>query len=363
VYLKDSSLFAASIDTQRLELTGGALPVVDGVLERSGVAQVAIADNGTLVMIPGGLPLARPLRTLVWVDRLGKEEPLSARPRAYHHLRLSPDGKQVAVEIRDEEHDIWIWDLEREALTRLTTGPTSEGYPVWTPDGRHILYRSDNESGTTVFLRAADGTGNAVKLIHDREDASPQSLSRDGKQLIYRGATDKTARDLMLLPIDPPGPARPLIQTEFTEDNGQVSPDGRWIAYETNDSGQRQVFVRPFPDVDTAKVPVSSGGGSFAKWSRDGRELFYVGVVDGRQTLVSSSVPVVAAGAKFTSGKARTLFSMSTYLIGATQTYDVALDGRRLLMIKEPVETPPPPPSITVVTHWFEELRERVKGK
>jgi hypothetical protein len=184
-------------------------------------------------------------------------------------------------------------------------------------------------------------------------------LSQDGKQLVYRSFTAKTARDLMLLPLDPVGSPTPLIQTAFGEDNGQVSPDGRWIAYESNDSGQRDVFVRPFPAVDTSKVPVSSGGGSFAKWSPDGRQLFYVGIADGKQALVSVGVPALPAGSKFTSTKPQALFPMASYLVGATQTYDVAPGGRRVLMVKRGVDTAPPP-SITVVTNWFDELRARV---
>jgi serine/threonine-protein kinase len=246
VYTRSGTLFAVAIDPKRFELNGSPVPMVEGV-----VAQFDVADNGTLVFMPG-TPADSPKRTLVWVDRQGREEPLSAKPRAYHHLRLSPDGRQIAVEIRDEENDIWTWDLVRKTLTRLTIGPSSDGYPVWTHDGRHVIYRSTGARGTTMFRRAADGTGSAATLLHAPADISPQSLSQDDKQLVYRGLNPKTGRDLMLLPLDPTGSPTPLIQTEFTEDNGHVSPDGRWIAYESNESGAREVFVRPFPAVVTS---------------------------------------------------------------------------------------------------------------
>ena len=301
-------------------------------------------------------------RTIVWVDRQGKEEPIAAKSRNYFHLRLSPDGKSIALESRDEEDDIWIWDLAREALTRLTFGPASEGYPVWTSDSRRVLYRSEDRAGTTIFRKAADGTGVAERLAHNQFDASPNSLSPDGKHLVYRGATANTsrARDLMLLPLDPAGPARPLVQTEFIEDNGEVSPDGRWIAYESNESGQRDVFVRPFPATDTGKWQVTFGGATRPIWSRNTRELFYIATVDGNETLMGVGIPPLSAGSAFAYGKPAVVFSMASYFTGAIRAVDISADGRRFLVVKNG-DNAAPPPSITVVSHWFDELRARVK--
>src|SRR5688572_25008593 len=358
VYSRDDILYAMAIDTKRFELTDSPVEIVENVLSGE---QFAIADNGTLVFMPGGGESeAVSRRTLVWVDRQGKEEPIAAKSRNYSHVRLSPDGKRIAIESRDEEHDIWIWDLAREALTRLTFGPEGEGYPVWTPDSRRVVYRSLDRAGTTIFRKTADGTGIAERLAHDEIEASPNSLSPDGKQLVYRGETAKTNRDLMLLPLDPAGPARPLLQTASTEDNGEVSPDGRWIAYESNESGNWEIFVRPFPAADTGKWQVTSGGGTRPMWSRSTGELFYIVGADGKETLMGVGVPLLPAGSAFTYGKPAVMFSMASYLPGAIRAFDISADGRRFLVVKNGDNTAPRP-SITVVSHWLDELRARVK--
>jgi eukaryotic-like serine/threonine-protein kinase len=356
VYSREGTLYAVPIDTKRFELTGSPVEIVGRILSGT---QFAIADNGTLAFMPGGGESeAVSRRMLVWVDRQGKEEPIAAKSRNYFHIRLSPDGKKIAIESRDEEHDIWIW----EALTRLTFGPDGEGYPVWTPDSRRILYRSDDRAGSTIFRKAADGTGNAERLAQNQFDASPNSLSPDGKHLVYRGATANTsaARDLMLLPLDPAGPARPLVQTAFAEDNGEVSPDGRWIAYESYESGTSEIFVRPFPAVDTGKWQVTTSGATRPMWSRNSRELFYVAGGDGNETLMGVGVPPLPAGSAFTYDKAAVVLSMASYHAGAIRAFDISADGRRFLVVKNGDNTAPRP-SFTVVSHWFDELRARVK--
>jgi Tol biopolymer transport system component len=357
VYSREGALHAVAIDTKRFEVTGSPVEIVERVLSGT---QFAIADNGTLAFMPGGGESeAVSRRTIVWVDRQGKEEPIAAKSRNYFHVRLSPDSKKIALESRDEEHDIWIWDLAREALTRLTFGPAGEGYPVWTPDSRRVLYRSDDRAGTTIFRKAADGTGIAERLAHSEIEASPNSLSPGGRHLVYRGGTAKTDRDLMLLPLDPLGPARPLVQTAFTEDNGEVSPDGRWIAYESNESGTYEIFVRPFPATETGKWQVTTGGATRPMWSRNSRERLYVTGTDGNETLMGMGVPPLPVGSAFTNGKAAVVLSLASYHAGAIRAFDISADGRRFLLVKNGDNAAPP--SITVVSHWFDELRARVK--
>ena len=368
VYIQDATLFAVAIDTKRFEVRGGSVPIVEGVHEQppSGAGQFAIADNGTLVFAPGSALSAQ--RTLVWVDRQGQEAPIPATPRAYGYPRLSPDGKQIAVESRDDEDDVWIWDLAREALTRLTFGPALDHYPVWTSDSRRVIYQTLDSSGSTIFRKAADGTGTAERLAQSTLDLLPESLSPDGKQLVARETErGKTGIDLLLLPLDPAGRAKPLIQTNFDELNGEVSPDGRWIAYQSNESGQQMdVFVRPFPAVDTGKWQVTSGGGWEPLWSRNGRELFCRALSGGGMKLVAVPVPEQSAGSSFTYGKPEVVFPFAGYLVlgggAAGRTYDISPDGRRFLMVKTR-DNMMLRPSITVVSHWFDELRARVPGK
>ena len=270
VYIHDATLLAIAVDMKRLEPRGGPVSVVEGVDETnvSGAGQFAIADNGTLVYVPGSSLGGQ--RTLVWVDWQGHEEPIPAKPRAYKYPRLSPDGKQIVVDSVDEENDIWVWDLARESLSRLTFGPAVDSYPVWTRDGRQIVYEtSDSDRSGAILRRAADGTGAAEPLVKGGVNPHPLALSPDGKLLVYGDVGSATGTDLMVVPLDPLGAAKPLLNSPFEERNGDVSPDGRWIAYTSNESGGvTNVFVRPFPAVDTGKWQVITAGGSVPAWSR-----------------------------------------------------------------------------------------------
>jgi hypothetical protein len=365
VYVHDAILFAVKIDMKRFEVSGGPMPVVEDVSESntSGAGQFAIADNGTLVFAPGSSS-GSATRTLEWVDRQGHEELIPAQSQSYHYPRLSPDGRQIAVDSSDVENGIWIWDLARASLTRLTFGPALDQYPVWTSDSRRVIYKTsdtDQANVFNIFRSAADGTGKAERLTQSKLDSTPQSLSPDGKLLVYRETNPGTGFDLMVLPLDPAGPARPLVQTKFDELNGEVSPDGRWIAYQSNESGTRMnIVVRPFPAVDTARWQVTTGGGSQPLWSRSGRELFYlVTQPGGIVVLAVVPVPVMPAGSSFTYGKPAILFPMTGYYLSTGRSYDISPDGRRFLMVKSHIDTTTRP-SITVVSHWFDELKTRV---
>lgn len=364
VYIHDATLLAIAVDMKRLEPRGGPVSVIEGVSEAnvSGAGQFAIADNGTLVYLPGGSSGAR--RTLTWVDRQGHEEPIPAKSHAYRYPRLSPDGKQIAVDSVDEENDIWVWDLARESLSRLTFGPARDSYPIWTRDSRRILYdTSDVDGSGTIFRRAADGTGAAEALVKGVSPL-PLSMSPDGRMLVYADVGSATGSDLMALPLDPPGAAKPLLNSPFEERNGDVSPDGRWIAYTSNESsGVTNVFVRPFPAVDTGKWQVTTAGGSAPLWSRNGRELFCaLAQPGGPQALAVIPIPVIPASASFTYGRPEVLFSLANYYANVGRSYDASPDGRRFLLLKSDMVTALHP-GLTVVSHWVDELRARVTGK
>jgi hypothetical protein len=277
VYGAVGGLRAVRFDVDRLELLGNAVAVLPQVaITQFGAMNFDLANDGTLLYVPGGAQEAA--RSVVWVDREGREEPTKVPPRAFAYARLSPDGAQLALDARDQDSDIWIWSFSRETLTRLTFDPATDRFPVWTPDGRRVIFGSDRQNAAglaNVFSQSVDGTGVAERLTTSGDHLQvPMTVSADGKTLVFR-ETLPTA-DLMTLSLDADHKIRPLVKTPFTEQNAEISPDGRWLAYESNDSGRFEVFVRPFPDVDAGRWQISTQGGTQPLWSKTGQELFYL---------------------------------------------------------------------------------------
>ena len=290
-----------------------------------------------------------------WIA-IGQEEAIAAPARPYVATRLSPDGTHVALEIEDQDHDIWVWDLTRKTLTRVTTDPGSDQSPVWMPDGRRLLF-SSQAGGVlgSLFWQAADGTGTAERLLIDSPYVQrPSSVVADGTRVLFMEGAD-----LMMLTLGNDRRVQPVIQTAQIEQNGVISPDGRWLAYDSNDSGPSQIFVRPFPNANEGKAQVSTGGGSQPLWSRNGRELFYM-APDG--TLMGVSVE---PGRKWIAGMPTKVIERP-YFGGvgnsSPRTYDVSPDGQRFLMLKQ-VASPDQsaaPARIVVVQNWVEELKRLV---
>jgi len=359
VYALRGTLLAAPFDEARLEVTGGPVSLIEGVATAgiwTGAAHFSFSDTGSLVYVHGFEDEIA--RTLVWVDREGREEPLAAEPRAYTYPRISPDGTRVALDIRDQEQDIWIWDFAREMLTRLTFDAGRDLYPLWTPDGRRIVFSSgvSSDGAANLFWKAADGTGAAERLTDSPFHQVPQSISPDGKRLVYRETTVNNRSDLRVLSLDGERSSEALQATEYDERNGEVSPDGHWLAYQSNESGQGEIYVRTFPNVNEGRWQISTGGGTRPLWGPDGRELFYL--ARGGRLMV---VPV-QTDPSFTVGSAKRLFGEPYYSEAriAGRTYDISPSGRRFLMIKETGEDTSVPLSMTVVLNWFEELKARV---
>ena len=235
------------------------------------MAQADVSRTGTLAYWSGDTETPR---RLVWVDRSGREEVIPAPPRPYYTPRLSPDGSRVVLFANDAERDQWIWEFSRATLTRLTATPATELYGEWTPDGRRIVFNSDVEGTRALYWRAADGTGAVERLLAASEPLFPMSLTPDGTRLVYaRG--ERSASDLHSLSLDGERRSEPLIVSEFDETEAQVSRDGHWLAYQSNASGQYEVYVQPFPEVNQGRWQISTAGGTEPVWSRDGRELFY----------------------------------------------------------------------------------------
>ena len=359
IYGIDGTMRAVPFDLDRLEVVGNPVPIVEDVITKaSGAAAFALAGDGSLVYLTGpGATRGGAARTLVWVERDGRQEPVAAPPRAYQYARVSPDGSRVALDIRDQQSDIWIWDLAREALTRLTLTEDIEQYALWMPDGRYIVFSSARDGVRQPFRKAADGTGAAERLSDGPNPQFPQSFSPDGTQLVVREDFPDTGGDLVVVSLEGERSSTVLLQTEFTERNAEVSPDGNWLAYESNTSGQSEVYVRPFPDAGTGRSLVSTAGGRKPLWAPDGRELFYV---DGSGRLLAVGVQTEPT---FTASNPEVLLEGRYYLEATGRNYDITPDGQRFLMISPPGannDGATDPTVAVLVQNWFQELTERV---
>jgi serine/threonine-protein kinase len=290
--------------------------------------------------------------TLVWVDRQGHEESIAVPPRAYSNGRISPDGTRVAMAISDQENDIWIWDLMRRTLTRLTVDPGLNRSIAWTPDGRRLAFSAQREGPENVYWQAADGTGTAERLTKGAMQELPQFFLPDGKRLLFQTTTTAPS-DIAIVNVDGEHPTELLLHTPFDEKNASVSPDGRWLAYESNESGTYEVYVRPFPDINSGRWQISVNGGTRPVWGRNGRELFYL-AAPGKVM----AVPVQPANS-FTAGNPQVVFDGPYVAPNPGITYDVSPDGKRFLMIKaaQPTGAASKPPQLVIVLNWFEELK------
>ncbi|HMC56397.1 MAG TPA: protein kinase [Gemmatimonadaceae bacterium] len=342
------SLMAVPFDVRTLRHSGTPQKVVDSVVAGgNGVAEAALADHGTLVYRSGANT-----SLVVLADARGGTQPLIAEPRSYQYVRLSPDGRRVALTIATGgSSDIWIHDLASRVTTRLTTEGTTNDRPEWSPDGKRVIFRSDRgNAGFSLWWQPADLSGPAEPMLPTSvRDIWEGVLSPDGRTLVYRtgtmGAADIWSRTLGGAPTP-----TPFANTPALEWGARISPDGRWIAYESNESGTKQVYVRPFVG-GGARIQVSADSGSTPLWSHDGRKLFYV---KGQKMLVAmvSTTPVLSVATPVE------LFEGDfTYLTGHT-TFDVTA-GDQLVVIK-PTQGDV---KAVVAYNWRAELRARTGAK
>jgi tRNA A-37 threonylcarbamoyl transferase component Bud32 len=360
LYVAAGALRGVAFDSSRREVRGTPVAVLPRVTTTTfGAANYAISADGTLAYVdgPGTAGSAGAERTLVWVDRTGREEPLAAPARAYNHPRLSPDGTRVVLSISsDQDMDLWMWDLRRETLTRLTFAQGNDWFPLWTPDGRRIVFSSAGAGGSiSLFWIPADGTGKPESLTSGG-DYFATGVSPDGTQVVLHQNTQTARGDLLKMSLGGDRRVEPILRTPFDEQEGTISPDGRWIAYESDSSGGPEIYVRPFPEFSGGLWQVSTAGGRRPLWARDGRELFYL-MPNG----VLTRVPVEARGTAWKAGTP-VLLLQGRYFTGAQgRTYDVSPDGRRFLMIKEAgADQADARPQIIVVQNWVEELKRLV---
>jgi eukaryotic-like serine/threonine-protein kinase len=350
IYAAGDTLYAVGFDVDRLAVSGDAVAVLTG----PGIAEFAVSDEGTLVYRSGTNPQNN---KLVWVDRQGRQEALETPPRPYLYPRLSPDGTRIAIDVPDTDRDIWMWDVRRKTLERFTRDPAGNPMLAWSRDGRRLAFGSDRFGVTNLFWQAADGGGEPERLLQSDRIQMPNSFAPDGR-LLFSADVAGRGRDLHALATDGTGRVEPIIHGPGNDLTADVSPDGRWIAYDSDEAGQLEVYVRPYPNAYAGgRWQISSGGGKQALWSRDGRELFFR---DYSGALMSAAVTLAPT---FAPGPVVKVFDNANYLGGGThasgRTYDLSLDGKRFLMVKQQEATP----ALVVVLNWFEELKRLVPAR
>jgi Tol biopolymer transport system component len=338
-FIHDRTLMAQRLDLQRLELTGEPTRVAEGVDRLGPSAPFAVSPSGTIVYWTGDRVITQP----TWFQRDGSAAATLGSPAAYMNVALSPDGRQAAFDRFDLTPGIWLLDRARDTATRATFGGIYESTPVWSPDGGAFVLAAARDTPPNLYLKRIGVAGDEERLIRNTLQSFPQSWSPDGRFIAYVTVDPKTLADIWLVPTAGDRKPTPFIQTPFAEQHARISPDGRWMAYSSNESGRLNVYVTRFPDAGS-KWPVSTNGGAFPVWRRDGRELFYR-APDG----MLMAVPV-APGPDFAPGSPIPLFKPRAAIggLGHGTFYDVAPDGRFLINIF--VERTSPP--ATVVVNW-----------
>jgi serine/threonine protein kinase len=351
LFVRQDNLMAQPFDPDKLEFKGDAVPIAQQIqysaLRSKGM--YSVSQDGVLVYQSGGG--AQPSK-FEWFDRNGRESASFGDRTPNFVAVLSPEGKRIALDSYDEQSrnaDVWIYDVTRGASTRLTFDQAIDEVPIWSPDGNSIVFSSNRKGHYDLYRKNSNGTGTEDLLIESTLDKYATSWSSDGQYVCYSTTGDpKTKWDLWILPLSGDRKPRPFLQTEFSEWVGSFSLDGRWIAYQSDESGRYEIYVRPFQGSE-GKWQVSTGGGEGPLWSRNGHELFFTSA--DRRLM---AVDVKAAGSTFEAGTPHALFELDAR--GQGEFRDVAADGQRFLMSVTPGATSVP---LTLVANWDKELRKK----
>jgi Tol biopolymer transport system component len=348
VYARADALMAVRMNLDRLEAARDAPVLLSEQVRVGGEgANYAVSDSGQLVYVPGNV--RRYERQLVWMNRKGGAEAVPLPARDYSTVALSPDGLQAAIQIEEGAAGLWIYDFPRATLTRLTSGTDSSQLPAWTPDGKRVVYRGTRLGVRNLFWKPADAATEEERLTTDAENATPGSWSRDGKRLAFTAQTGDTGADIWTLSLEDNRKVQVFLNTPADERGPQFSPDGRWLAYVSNESGRDDIYVQPFQG-PRRKWHISTEGGSQPRWARSGRELYYR---SGDKMMAVD----ITNGPSFVAGSPRVLFEAPFATYGNNlMSYDVAPDGQRFLGIRD-INPDPPSNQINVVLNWTEELK------
>jgi Tol biopolymer transport system component len=350
-YVNEATLFAAPFDLEKREFARTPAPVIQGIAAASG-AQYDVSDNGTLVYVEGGTGTQK--YELVRTDRRGAATSLTGDLQTFVEPRFSPDGRHLAVQIlTGPTSDSWVYDLERGTATRLTFNPGNDAVPVWSPDGASIVFSSDKEGAASLYRKQADGSGDEERLTTAAGGAQwVSSWSPDGRFLLYTEVNTPTGNDIVYLPLDGDRKPVPFLATEFSEAEGAFSPDGRWVAYQSEDSARSEVFVRPFPPRG-GKWQISVDGGTHPRWSKSGKELFFR---NGNSVMV---VEVDITGDALRAATPVKLFEgpfQQATIGGSTYAdWDVSPDGQSFVLLRGENRLAVPD-HVVIVLNWFDEL-------
>jgi len=337
VYMSHGTLWGIPFDPDRLEVSGTAVPLLDDVATNAGGGEATFdfSNTGTFAYVPG--TATRVPRTMGWLDSSGKAQQLTAFPATvgYSQPRVSPDGKRLVFISRDA---IWLYDLERDNQTRLVLFPPPISFPVWTPDSARIAFASDAEDKQGIWWVRADGKGEPQRLTQSKNPQHPTSFSRDGR-MAFSEIDPQTGNDAWILPIDwsdaeapKPGKPEPLLKTKFEEGTAVFSPDGRWMAYSSTESGTAEVWVKPV--ASAGKWPIAPG--TFPVWSRNGHELYWQGPPPGFNLMVAT---YSTNGDVFVPDKPRVWYDQRRPGQINRQDFDLAPDGKRMIAVLDPRQT------------------------
>ena len=355
LFTREQTMMAQPFDPGSLETTGDAFPIAEHVYFESltGKSTFAVSRNGILAYQTG--TSSGGVRIL-WYDRTGKQTGSILESSFYHDVRISPDSKRVAIaqiDTKIRNTDLWLYETGRAVWTRFTFDPATQRWPIWSPDGSKIAFASERKNRRDLFQRLSSGAADETPILESGLFKYPTDWSRDGRFLAFTANGPNTSFDIWIMPVDATVESKPFafLQTEFSEGRAVFSPDGRWIAYDSDESGKLEVYIRPFPGPG-GKWQVSTAGGSRARWRRDGKELFYLSnddkIMSTEITLGSSTVDI---------GLVKPLFHFRPFSGGGREVYDVTGDGQRFLVVSlGSLEISSP---VTIVVNWPGVIRKK----
>ena len=319
LFRRDGALLAEPFDASQFKSTGAAVPVAEFVTGFASTGFAAFSTGGPSLLV---YQAVKPANRLVWVDRDGRELETIGQPRDYAAVRLAPDGFALAMTIRDPvlgTNDIWVHDFKRNIDSRLTSDRGAENTPVWSPDGQTIVYAADRRGPPHLHARKVNGADERELTAPSTAVQTASDVTPDGRFVVYSDGSPDTGSDVLMAPLDGTQAPVPLVRTKARDVGGRPSPDGKWLAYASDESGRLEIYVRRFGE-EQGRWQISRAGGNNARWRADGRELFYV---EGGTRIMSVEV---SAGSTFEPGAPRTVFSRAPFI-----DYDASADGRRFV--------------------------------